>query len=177
MLTPCLQSNVERVTQLGVSWHFTQVTVCTPAATVTETQAAQQAALYAGLMDVCVAVSECTVFQLGGFVDGWGESAFAALNAYPFDKEFEGKVAFEQIMEKLDELYGVCLNEGENCRVGGIANACCDERTTCFEKGEYVRERPSDQAIAASPTWKRVSELSMSNRAKPVLTLALFLSH
>jgi len=159
LLTPCLQSNVERVTQLGVSWHFTQVTVGTPAAIVTETQAAQQAALYAGLMDVCVAVSKCTVFQLGGFVDGWGESAFAALNAYPFDKEYEGKVAFEQMMEKLDELYGVCLNEEENCRVGGIANACCDERTTCFEKGEYVRERPSDRCIANVETRERVEHV------------------
>ena len=87
-----------------------------------------QAYLYKGLLDLCLAEETCTSFQTWGFVDGW-TNAYNGLLAYPFGTDYEGKEAFVEMMSSLDPvyqkdygcsayLYGECKTDSDCCTEG-----------------------------------------------------------
>ena len=49
--------------------------------------------LYVGLLNICLELEACTVFQMWGGVDGWSD-AYSGLNAYPFNVDYRPKKAF-----------------------------------------------------------------------------------
>ena len=65
----------QELTDLGVQWHFTEVTVATEEAGegdfMTEEEEAKQADLYAGLMRACIDLGPetCITFQTWGISD------------------------------------------------------------------------------------------------------------
>ena len=69
---------LQEITELGVQWHFTEVTVATEEVGegdfMTEEEEAKQADLYAGLMEACIDLGpeKCITFQTWGISDRLG---------------------------------------------------------------------------------------------------------
>ena len=87
-----VKANMDRYAAIGVDWHFTELTIAMESTEdeFDATAEANQAFLYKGLLDLCLAEPKCTSFQTWGFVDGW-TNAYNGLMAYPFDTKYEGK--------------------------------------------------------------------------------------
>jgi len=125
------------IVDLGVEWHYTEVTVATPSATTeymsTEEQT-NQATLYAGLLQSCVDLgpSACPVFQMWGAADNY-TAAYDGLNPYLFDVANAPKLSYTSFVGTLENA-SVCVSDWGNCKDNSMG--CCSDDYSCYKKDD-----------------------------------------
>ncbi|GMH78349.1 hypothetical protein TL16_g07765, partial [Triparma laevis f. inornata] len=176
-----VKANMDRYATIGVEWHFTELTIAMESVEDTfDAQAEEdQAALYKGLLDLCLAEEKCTCFQTWGFVDGW-TNAYNGLLAYPFGTDYEGKDAFVELMSSMDPVYEKIY--GDPCLVYLYGecqsdNDCCDEKASCFVKStHYSQCRESCPDNADWDCWEGVESIFSGSTGELGLAGAALLS-
>jgi GH35 family endo-1,4-beta-xylanase len=110
--------NMRRYAEIGVEWHFTEITIGMESVVDVwdESKEVAQAYLYEGLLDLCLKEDMCTCFQTWGFVDSW-TVAYSGLHPYPFAEDYSGKAAHTGMLEVLRRHYNESLQEEERFTV------------------------------------------------------------
>jgi len=97
--TQDVAANMQRIGELGLEVHITEMDVAMPLPP-TESQLAAQAGVYKNMMSTCLAQSACTAFLLWGFTDahswipGFSPGNGAALI---FDEQYQEKLAYQAL--------------------------------------------------------------------------------
>ena len=95
-----VQKNMEALGALGILTHITEMDV--QCSKCTAARLATQAQIYGAMLTACLSVPSCRSFETWGFTDkySWLGSAVAPL---PFDANFGGKPAFDQLLAVLQK--------------------------------------------------------------------------
>ena len=103
-----LERNIERLTELGLQVHITEVDVAVPVDSEGRANAQDlkaQAETYHRILKICMENPKCTAFQTWGFSDkhSWvpkDKPGYGA--ALPFDLEYKSKPAFSEMLDVLN---------------------------------------------------------------------------
>jgi endo-1,4-beta-xylanase len=98
-----VRQNIERLGELGLEVHITELDVRLPAG-AQATLLARQAALYGDLLEVCLQAKACTAFIMWGFTDAhsWVPHFFPGEgDALIFDTSYAPKPAYETLRDRL----------------------------------------------------------------------------
>jgi endo-1,4-beta-xylanase len=98
-----LQANIQRLADLGLEVHITELDVRIPGELTLE-KLNRQAETYRQVLEACLAVEKCTAFITWGFTDrySWVPGFFAGWgSALLFDSHYRPKPAYEALMEAL----------------------------------------------------------------------------
>jgi endo-1,4-beta-xylanase len=103
-----VESNIARLTALGVQIHITELDVSLPvesSGAVETEDLTRQANIYRGIVRVCLNSKGCTAIQMWGFTDKYSwigsHSRGARGQALPFDRDYQPKVAYRAVLEEL----------------------------------------------------------------------------
>jgi len=92
-----LAANMSAMAERGLDIHITELDV----AMVGGSSSAQQAAVYAGVIETCKAQPRCTVLQTWGFTDRYSFRTF--LDPLYFDRSYQTKEAYGALQDALSE--------------------------------------------------------------------------
>ena len=97
-------ANVERLGQLGMEVHITEMDVRMPIP-ATDSRLAQQADVYQTMLEVCLEAWNCTALVLWGFTDrySWVPNTFDGYgSALIFDEDYEEKFAYDALIRAIE---------------------------------------------------------------------------
>jgi endo-1,4-beta-xylanase len=105
---PAIAGNIQRLTELGVQVHITELDVSLPLDSSGQVRAedlVRQAAVYRGIVRTCLNSAGCTAIQTWGFTDRYSwigsHSRGARGQALPFDRAYQPKAAYHAVLEEL----------------------------------------------------------------------------
>jgi endo-1,4-beta-xylanase len=106
---PAITGNIQRLTELGVQVHITELDVSLPLDSSGQVRAEdliRQAAMYRGIVRGCLNSTGCTAIQTWGFTDKYSwigsHSRGARGQALPFDQAYQPKAAYHAVLEEFE---------------------------------------------------------------------------